>query len=410
MCGMVAPGCPAAARPLAEGAPTPSPLRFCLRHPGALLPLALLLLAGGPERGHAQASPLGSAELRREAERLRGERRLAEALAAYEGVVALEPSGFEDRFWVAKLQGWTGRHEEAERAFAALLAERPGDYDTGIALADVRRWRGDTAGARLVLDDLRHTRPGDPEVLQRLAGLRHVPPPARWEADLEYFGERLAGAPATNGATMSLRTIAGPRFRWRAAATVQEKFDRTEARAGGEVGYRPSAALELAGSAFLAPGADVLPRQSYGAGVSRRVAPFVLSADYAYQSYRDAGVHQVGPGVELYMGRWLVAARYRYAVTRFAGTAVSADDHAGSLALGFFYAGTSLIRVFAATGGESFTQPSRDLIGRFDAHTVGLAWRHFLTPGLGLEALYARQDRSGGGHQDSYSLRVVRRW
>jgi YaiO family outer membrane protein len=155
----------------------------------------------------------------------------------------------------------------------------------------------------------------------------------------------------------------------------------------------------------------VVPRQSYGVGLSHQVARrLVLYADYAFHDYRDAGVHQAGPALELYAGHWLFAGRYRYAATRFAGSAAAVDDHAGSLAVGYLYGVANIVRIFGAAGGESFTQPSRDLIGRFDAHTVGLAWRHFLTPGLGVEALYAHQDRSDGGNQESYSLRVVRRW
>jgi YaiO family outer membrane protein len=336
---------------------------------------------------------------------------LPDALAAYRAVVRLEPESFEDRFWVAKLESWTGGLEAAESAFVLLVAERPGDYDSRIALADVRRWRGDTAAARELLEDLRRGRPDDSEILQRLAALRRPAPPARWEADLEYFGERLPGGSAANGATLSLRASAGDQLRWRTAATVQEKFGRTESRAGGELGLRLTRSFGLAGSAFLAPGAEVVPRQSYGVGLSHQVARrLVLYADYAFHDYRDAGVHQAGPALELYAGHWLFAGRYRYAATRFAGSAAAVDDHAGSLAVGYLYGVANIVRIFGAAGGESFTQPSRDLIGRFDAHTVGLAWRHFLTPGLGVEALYAHPDRSDGGNQESYSLRVVRRW
>ena len=53
---------------------------------------------------------------------------------------------------------------------------------------------------------------------------------------------------------------------------------------------------------------------------------------------------------------------------------------------------------------------SRERIGRFDAHTVGLSWRHFLTPEVGLEGLYAHQDRSGDAASDAWSLRVLHRW
>ena len=352
-----------------------------------------------------------AAVLRQKAEELRREQRLPEALAAYRAVVALAPNGFEDRFWVAKLESWTGRHEPAESAFVQLVAERPDDYDSRIALADVRRWRGRTAAAREVLEDLRRTHPDDPEVLQRLDALRRTAPATDWQADLEYFGERLPGGSAAHGATLSLGASPGEGLRWRAAATLQEKFGRTESRAGGELGLRLTRSLRVAGSAFLAPGAEVLPRGTYGLGLSRTLGRrLVLDAGYAFLDYHDADVHQVGPGLELYAGHWLVAGRYRYTATAFHGTARAVDDHSGSLSVGYLYGHSNLVRIFAAAGGESFTQPSRDLIGRFDAHAVGLAWRHFLTPGFGVEALYAHQDRSDGGNQDSYGLRVLRRW
>ncbi len=399
--------------PLREEHPTaPWTVRHA-RTRTALVTLAVLLpaLAIAIPTAAAQTPRPEATEARRQAEQLRREQRLPEALAAYRAVVALDPDSFEDRFWVAKLESWTGGLEAADSAFGRLVSERPDDYDSRIALADVRRWRGDTAGARELLEGLRRTHPDDGEVLQRLHALHRAAPPARWEADLEYFGERLPGGSAANGGTLSLRANASERLRWRAAATLQEKYDRTESRAGGELGLRLTRSFEVTGSAFLAPGAEVLPRQSYGLGLSRKIGRrLVVYTDYAFQDYRDAQVHQAGPGLELYAGHWLIAGRYRYAATRFAGTAVTVDDHAGSLAVGFLYGPSNLVRIFAAAGGESFTQPSRDLIGRFDAHTVGVAWRHFLTPGLGVEALYAHQDRSDGGDQDSYSLRVLRRW
>lgn len=374
----------------------------------AVLAVSLLGPAGG-----ASALAQGTApamELRREAERLRGERRFGEALQAYRAIVRLEPASFEDRFWVAKLESWSGLLAEAERGLAALLVERPEDYDARIALADVRRWRGDLTGARLVLEDLARTHPDDPEVRSRLVALRRAGQDDRWQADLEYFGERLPGSGTAAGGSLSLGHRRSRGFRWRAAATLQEKFERTETRGGGEMGVQLTPALELTGSVFLAPGGEVMPRRSYGLAASRRLGRLVLYADYGYHDYRDAEVHRLGPALELYAGRWLLSLRYRYAATRFAGAAAAVGDHAGAASLGYSYGSAGLVRVFAAAGGESFTQPSRELIGRFDAHALGVSWRHFVTPGFGLEAMYAHQDRSDGGDQDSWALRLVRRW
>ena len=370
----------------------------------------LVLLAGAAAGVPAAAQSPDAAAARVEAERLRREERLPEALAAYRSLLALEP-GFEDRFWVAKLESWTGALESAERGFVLLLAERPGDYDSRIALGDVRRWRGDTAGARVVLESLRHDRPDDPEVRRRLAALEPGRAPARWEADLQYLGERRSDGAAGDGATLSLRSLPGPRLRWMAAATVQDKFQRTEARGGGELGRRLAGGLEVGGSAFLSPGAEILPRQSYGVALARPIARgLVLAAVYGFDRYQDARVHGVGSSLELYAGRWLVAGRYRYTATRFDAAGSAVGEHAGIASVGRLYGTANLVRVFAAAGGEAFSQPSRDRIGRLDAHTLGFAWRHFLTPALGLEGTYGRQEWSEGGVLHSYGLRVVRRW
>ncbi len=359
----------------------------------------------------AQSSASDLPRLRQQAEQLRREERLPEALAAYRAIVVRDPGSFEDRFWVAKLEGWTGHLLAADSGFVRLLGERPDDYDTRIGLADVRLWRGDTAASRELLDGLQRDYPADDEVRQRVTALERRDRPARWETDLEYFGERLPGGATANGAALSLAARAGDRLRWRAVASVQEKFERTESRAGGEVGVRLSPRVELVGSSTFAPGAEVLPRGGYGLGASYRLTRgVVLSADYAFLDYHDADVHQVGPAVELYVGRWLVAARVRWAATRFAGSAAAVDDGAGSLSAGYGYRASNLVRVFAGIGSESFTQPSRERIGRIDARTIGLSWRHFVTPELGLEALYAHQGRSGGEAGDAWSLRVLRRW
>lgn len=359
----------------------------------------------------AAVAQTSSAELRQRAEELRREHRLPAALDAYRLLVVVDSGRFEDRFWVARLESWTGRLEFAESAFVHLLVERPEDYDSRLALADVRVWQGHPADARIVLEDLRRTHPADPEVIRRLEALDHAKTAPRWEADLEYFAERLRGTPGANGARLSLGVPGTGRFGWRGEATVQEKFARTESRIGGDVSFRLRPAVEVRLSARVAPGALVLPRQSYGLGLGHRVGSrVVVYADYSFLDFADADVHRLGPAAELYLGPWLLAARYAYAATRFANGGGSAGNHAGSLAAGYTYGESSIVRLFGGVGDESFAQPSRDVIGEFHAQTIGAAWRHFFTPVLGLELAYARQSRSGGSDQDAYSLRLVQRW
>src|SRR5947207_2242568 len=100
--------------------------------------LALLLAPCIPVRALAQTPDTTVTSARRRAEQLRREQRLPEALAAYRIVAEHDPGNFEDRFWVARLESWTGRLDLAEADLVRLLEERPDDYDSRIALADVR--------------------------------------------------------------------------------------------------------------------------------------------------------------------------------------------------------------------------------------------------------------------------------
>jgi YaiO family outer membrane protein len=381
--------------------------------------------------------------MRDRGEQLRREQQLPEALVVYQALAVRDPTNFEDRFWLAKLESWTGQLTAADSLFTQLLEERPTDYDSEIALADIRMWRGQYAAALSILQDLNRTHPNDPEVLCRLGrlseasgnqrearghfaqaleadpgnadakqALRRLAGVARWQTGVEYYGEQISNAPATNGTTASVEALPGDRLRWRLAATVQDKFDRTETRFGGELAHPLFARMRLEWSAYVAPGAEVMPRQTYGLTVAQQAgARLVLYADYTFLDFSDAQVHQLGPHVEVYAGRhWLVTGRYSYSSTRFAGVLDAVDNHSGSLSLGYLYGRGDRVQVFVAAGAESFAQPSHDVIGGFQAHTIAVAWRQSLLPRLGLALRYAHQDRSDGNTQDSYSLGLVQRW
>jgi YaiO family outer membrane protein len=197
------------------------------------------------------------------------------------------------------------------------------------------------------------------------------------------------------------------------ALTVQDKFARTETRGGGEVAVPFTPAVELTTTAFAAPGAEVLPRATLGAGVTTLPARgLVLAVGYRYDGYADARVHGLGPSVEWYAGRWLVTGSWRYTITRFDGIAAAPGRHAGLASLGWQYGQANIVRVFGFAGAESFGEPSRDRIGTSDMRGAGLAWRQFVSSALGLEATYAFEHLSGGaaGTRHRYGLRLVRRW
>jgi len=409
----------------------------------ATLLVAVALLSTRDRSVAAQAPADSIRALQERAEALRGERRLDDALDLYRALAAGATPDFADRFWLAKLEGWTGHLGTAESLFVALLQERPEDYDSRIGLADVRLWLGRYDAAEADLEALDRTHPGDAEVLYRLgrvreaegdprgatrrfdqalradsahadarAALRRLAPASRWEMGLEYYGDQLSGAAASNGGSASLEARPTGGLRWRAAATVQEKFARTEVRVGGELAHPLLRSTELRWSVYVAPGAEVLPRQSYGIGLAHKLrAGLALYADYTFLDFADANVHRISPRLELYAGpHWILSGRYAYSSTGFSAVADAVGNHAGSVSVGYLYGANNLIQGVAAAGGESFALPSRDAIGGFNAHTVGLGWRQFVTPWLGLAVFYAHQDRSDGTTQDSYGLGLVRRW
>jgi YaiO family outer membrane protein len=411
--------------------------------PFATLLVAVALLPIGARSVAAQTPADSIPALQQRAEALRGERRLDDALDLYRALAADATPDFADRFWLAKLEGWTGHLETAESLFVGLLQERPEDYDSRIGLADVRLWLGRYNAAEADLEALDRTHPRDAEVLYRLgrvreaegdrrgatryfhqalgfdsghadarAALRRVVPVSRWEMGLEYYGDQLSGAAASNGGSATLEGRPNDRLRCRAAATVQQKFSQTEARVGGELAHPLLRSTELRWSAYVAPGAEVLPRQTYGIGLAHKLpAGLALYADYTFLDFADANVHRISPRLELYAGpHWILSGRYAYSSTGFSAVADAVGNHAGSVSVGYLYGTNNLIQAFAAAGGESFALPSRDAIGGFSAHTVGLGWRQFVTPWLGLAVFYAHQDRSDGATQDSYGLGLVRRW
>ena len=382
----------------------------------ATLLAAFALLSGGSRTPALAQAPVDTDRaLQQRAEALRSERRLADAREVYRALVDRDPHDFERRFWLAKLEGWTGHFVTAESLFVELIGERPDDYDSRIGLADVRLWLGRYDKAQADLERLERAYPGDAEVrsrLERVRALRRAPLAPRWEMGVEYYGDQLTNAGASNGGTASLAARPNDALRWRAEATVQQKFARTEARVGGELTHRFFRRGELRWSAYVAPGADVLPRQTYGLGLSRKLgAGLVFYADYGFLDFADADVHRISPRLELYAGpHWILSGRYMYSSTGFNGVADAVGNHSGAVSMGYLYGTSNLLQVFAGAGGEAFALPSRDAIGGFSAHTVGVGWRQFMTPWLGLTLSYAHQNRSDGAKQDSYGLGLVQRW
>jgi len=75
------------------------------------MPLIALAFLSAEGRGmlFAQVTVNDAPALQRRAEALRGEQRLSEARDVYRILVARDSHDYENRFWLAKLEGWTGQ-------------------------------------------------------------------------------------------------------------------------------------------------------------------------------------------------------------------------------------------------------------------------------------------------------------
>lgn len=383
-------------------------------------------------------------ELRAQAEKLRRQSRWPEALAAYQELVRRHPESFEDRFWIARITGWSGDLKTSQQMLTELLREDPRDYDTRVALADTCSWLGKYEAAMVELERLDRDFPNNTEVLLRLGrlhqwqgknriarsyfdqvltldpnhaeakeGLRRIAAEMRWELRLGYAGEQNSFAPASHIGTFAISRIGeGRRTTWTAEGTVSHRFGQTDPRFGLEMNHRLKRGATLRWAAFAAPQAEVIARQAYAAAFVKSLGPrLALDAGYAFLAFRNAQAHQVTPQLDFYLNPtlWLTG-RYTYSLTNYKGPLTSARSHSGGLSFNWQRSSSDFLTFSYASGTEAFNLATIDRLGQFRANTVGAGWRHLLTPRTGFSVSYAYQFRSGGARQQSYSIGLLRRW
>jgi lipoprotein NlpI len=85
--------------------------------------------------------------------------RHADALAAFDHALALDPGHFESRRWRAYVLLYLGRPAEAAEALSAVLAERPADNYLALWAHVARRLAGRDGDGALLSQDLKATQP-----------------------------------------------------------------------------------------------------------------------------------------------------------------------------------------------------------------------------------------------------------
>jgi YaiO family outer membrane protein len=393
--------------------------------------------------GLATLMGLASAQApeRGEAERLARLGRHAEALVAFERIVANDPADVESRLWIGRLQLWMGRTEDAEATFRAVLAEHPRNVDARVGLGStlIRTRQTDEAIAlleatradapenadlaaalarayraagrpRVARDEFvraHQLAPGDPDILSGLEAVRRT---FDHSVGFEGYGETVPGAGWDSGdAALTLRLRANDRMHVAGAARMHRRGGVSDSLFGGGIEYRAGRRTVLSTTLQGGPDNENLPALSARAEVTQYFGSIELGGAIRFLDFATTDVTAVAAGAAWDDGGpWRAEARYAYSRSSFAPDGRTAGDHSILL--------RSLRRQWQrvwidgsyAHGAESFDVLTAERVDSFDADTVAVGLR-ILTPSLlVITSTWEHQWRSNGQKIDRLTCAVIR--
>jgi YaiO family outer membrane protein len=188
------------------------------------------------------------------------------------------------------------------------------------------------------------------------------------------------------------------------------KFGEEVDRGGASVTARLGDHVWLRGSAMFAPGARVLARQDYSAGLSRSLPRgFVIGGDYRRLQLRDAHVDVASPGFEYYLASrpvWVQAIVSESWTQVDEPVQARAPNPSMLLRYNQQLSNAFLMHLGYARGQESFATLSIDQLGRFRANTYSASVDIRMRPAWALGLSYAHQQRSSGSRQRTVGVNV----
>lgn len=317
-------------------------------------------------------------ELYREGVAARQEDRFADAIAALEEAARREPENADVHLQLGYARLGAGELAAAERSFGRTLEIAPDYEDARLGLAYVALRRGDRDEARRLSAAVLQAQPGNAEAenLLRRASAEENLETNRWRFDAVSERSDLSGNrrhwtdSAVNLAyRLDAATTVGGRFR------LAERRGITDRQFELRLDRRLNDDLSVYGAVALAPGADFLARQAFGAGAAWQAlprtgdrGPLTLLFDGRYEIYPGAEIWTIFPGAE-----------YRFAGNLFGVTArwIHAEDNGSAVADGY------LARLDIAPEGQvggfiGYADAPEISQGKLtDTKTVfgGIAWR-----------------------------------
>lgn len=355
----------------------------------------------------------------------------AEALAAFERVVAADPDNHEARLWIALLHARMGDHDLAEPVYRSVLLEDPDSIDAMLGVADSLLRRDAPVQAIEVLEVAEGLAANNGDVLSAL-GRAH---PAADQADqaIDYLERAVSVAPTRrnllsleaarlfylhrvetsavqeqfSGATpdstlgdLALNIRLTNRWRLLAQGQVQRKLDRTEERGGAGVEWRFASATTLRVVALVGPNNRVAPEQDYFVEVGHTNRATTWSTTVRYFDFAGTETIIFSPAVAWTPQSPLSLALGYTASWTDSRTTSTVNGHSAFLRTALRVHPRISVQGGYASGVEDFDRFSIDRTGDFRAHTVSGGLRVYLPTMTAIVGQYEYQTRNRGPKRD----------
>jgi len=400
-----------------------------IRRLTALVIWSLLLVLPAFAQDEAQA-----------ARNLVSQQRFAEARALYTRLLGRDPENIDYQIWIARLSGWMKEYSASLTAYDRVLDRAPRNAEALVGKAYVEMWQQHFSIAADLLAQAEKFAPEDPDIQIALARLCHyqshereaagrvsralsldpenaeaknlgseIHLPRNRELRVGYGQDRFSFADPGNMGYLSAGYI-GESNRVSLQYEEWSRFEQRARRAGLSFVRKSRDRWWLRAGATWGPGAVVIPRHEYTAGLAHKLPRrFVFDADYRFLRFRAADVYLISPALSYYFATpaWLTATIYNSWTTWRAAEAPGSTHQSWLVRYYRQVAKPVILHAGYARGNESFVALSIDRLGLFQANTylAGAAVR--FSPGYSAELYGAYQTRSNGSRQTSFGVNFM---
>jgi YaiO family outer membrane protein len=400
----------------------------------------LLLAAALADAPPASAAPATATFA--EAAELETAGRYDEALAAFQEVVAANPSDHQARLAIARLHMRMGHPDRAESVYQGVRLEDTTNLEAVLGVADARiaQWRSEDALE--ALERAEELAPEDPRVLQALGrthqqagrstlavaymqravslssapayrmSLERARATHQNRLEMRSLAEEFSGAtPTTASGDVSVNLHLTDAVRLSGRGQMQRKFDVDDARGGAGVEWRWTPATTIVAQALVGPGNRVLPKGDVLGGVNYTTGPMSVMGSVRYFKFEGAQVTTLSPTLTFWpTERLSFGLGYALSVTDTPMVLTKSIGNTAHLTGSFQVFPRVWLNLGYARGVEDFDDLTIDRIGAFQANTGSAGVRVDLPWLTSLVGSYERQQRQDDTTMQRISIGVSQRF